>query len=143
MDNRKKIIVVLLFIILLAAIALYLLRDKKKETDIVFTQQGETEIEAGDIVMKVWDHEAEDGDTIQVYFKGKLIADSLAILNEPVQYKLGKLSKGEYLVGVKAINEGITSPASAHMSLSDGKNETEFSMDAWIDSAASWKIIVK
>ena len=47
------------------------------------------------------------------------------------------------ILGVKAINEGMTSPASAYVSLSDGKNKKEFSMNAWIDSAASWKVIVK
>lgn len=108
-----------------------------------FTQQGQTEIQSGNIVMKVWDNDAEDGDSIQVYFEGKLIADSLAILNTPIEYKLGNLSAGDYFIGVKAINEGMTSPASAYVSLSDGKNKKEFSMNARIDSAASWKVIVK
>ena len=72
-----------------------------------------------------------------------MIAESLGILNDPITYKLGNLSAGEYWLGVKAINEGMFTPASAHISLTDGKSDKEFSMDAWKDSAASWKIIVK
>ena len=60
-----------------------------------------------------------------------------------ILYKLGKLPAGEYWLGVKAINEGVNSPASASISLNDGKTEKEFSMNAWIDSAASWKVILK
>jgi hypothetical protein len=106
---------------------------------------------SGDIILKVWDQNAEDGDTIQIFFKGKMIADSLGILNTPVEYSLGKLPAGEYWIGIKAINEGSTSPASAYISLNRSgttSNDTlpdkvSFSMDAWKDSAASWKLIVK
>jgi len=142
MKKRNKGLLLLL-LLLIAAVGWYFYPAPKKEKKITFTQQGQTELNAGTIVMKVWDHDAEDGDSIQVFFEGKMIADSLAILNNPVEYKLGKLSSGEYLIGVKAINEGMASPASAHISLNDGKIQKEFSMDAWIDSAASWKVILK
>ena len=142
MNNKKKIL--LLLLLLLIAIGVwYFYPQKKTVKQEDFTEQGQTEISAGNIVMKVWDNEAEDGDTIQVFFKGKMIADTLSILNNPVEYKLGTLSAGEYWIGVKAINEGMSAPASASVSLSDGKVEKEFVMDAWIDSAASWKVIVK
>jgi hypothetical protein len=141
--NRNKYLLIILLVILLSAVGYYLFPKNKKMNPLDFTLQGQTELNAGTIVMKVWDHEAEDGDSIQVYFEGKLIEDSLAILNNPVEYKLGKLSAGEYWLGVKAINEGMVSPASAHISLNDGKTEKEFNMDAWIDSAASWKVILK
>jgi len=108
-----------------------------------FVEQGETDILAGNIVMKVWDSEAEDGDVIQVYFNGKLLADELAILNTPVEYKLGYLSPGEYTLGVSALNEGANAPASVHVSLSDGTNEKEFSMDATLITGATWKVTVK
>ena len=142
MTKRKRFLILLL-LLLIGAGVYYFYPKTKEEKQENFTQQGETEINAGNIIMKVWDHEAEDGDTIQVYFTGKMIADTLGILNAPAEYKLGKLSAGEYWIGVKAINEGTTSPASAYISLSDGTVEKEFSMDAWKDSAASWKIIVK
>ena len=142
MNNKKKLLGLL--ILLLIAIGIwYFYPSTKKIPLLSFTQQGQTEIQAGNIIMKVWDNDAEDGDSIQVYFKGNMIADSLAILNTPIEYKLGNLSAGEYFIGVKAISEGMFSPASAYVSLSDGKNKKEFSMDAWIDSASSWKIIVK
>jgi len=106
-------------------------------------EQGEVDILAGNIVMKVWDSEAEDGDVIQVYFNGKLLADELAILNTPVEYKLGWLSPGEYTMIVSALNEGASAPASVHVSLGDGTNEKEFSMDATLITAAAWKVTVK
>ena len=132
-----------MLLLLIAAAFWYFYPARKKEKKITFTQQGQTEINAGSYVMEVWDQSAEDGDSIQVFFNGKMIADSVAILNTPVEYKLGTLSAGEYWVGVKAINEGSTSPASAYIRLNDGKTKNSFSMDAWIDSAASWKLIVK
>lgn len=143
MVQKRKYLLIIPLIILIAFLGYYFYPKPKKAGSIQFTQQGETELSAGTIVMKVWDREAEDGDSIQVYFDGKVIADSLAIVNNPIEYKLGRLSAGEYLLGVSAINEGTTSPASAHISLNDGKTEKEFTMDAWIDSAASWKIILK
>ncbi len=141
--NRNKFLLVILLLALIAMTVYYFSKKNKKINLTDFTQQGQTELSAGNIVMKVWDHDAEDGDSIQVFFEGNMIADSLGILNTPVEYKLGKLSAGEYWLGVKAINEGMSSPASAHISLTDGKTEKEFSMDAWIDSAASWKVIIK
>ena len=143
MQNKRKYLVAILVLIVITFLAYYFYPKSKSYNQATFTQQGQTELSAGNITMKVWDHDAEDGDSVQVFFEGKMIADSLGILNDPIAYKLGDLSAGEYWLGVKAINEGMFSPASAHISLTDGKTEKEFSMDAWKDSAASWKIIVK
>lgn len=141
-NNKRKILLLLLLLLISAGVWYFYFQNKKVKME-EFTQQGETEISAGNIVMKVWDSEAEDGDTIQVYFNGKMIADTLGILNTANEYKLGHLSAGEYWIGVKAINEGFNSPASASVSLNDGTTEKDFIMAAWIDSAASWKVIVK
>ncbi|MEP6700031.1 MAG: hypothetical protein ABJA85_01895 [Bacteroidota bacterium] len=153
MNKRNRNLLLLLLLLLAGGAAWYFYTGKKQLKKVDFTQQGQTEIKTGDIVMRVWDHDAEDGDSVQVFFEGKMIADSLGILNEPVEYNLGKLAAGEYMIGVKAINEGSTSPASAYIRIinkSDparypvnAENLVEFSMDAWIDSAASWKLIVK
>jgi hypothetical protein len=105
--------------------------------------QGETELRPGNIVMKVWDSEAEDGDVIQVFFQDKLVADNLAILNTPVEYKLGYLVAGEYEIKVRPLNEGMNPPASARISLNDGKKEQEFDMSASAEYSAKWKVIVK
>jgi hypothetical protein len=143
--KKKKCLLLLLLLLLFggSATTWVVLKREPPPKLPAFTQQGETEIHAGNIVMKVWDSEAEDGDVIQVYFKGKLVADNLAILNTPVEYKLGYLSRGEYLIGVNALDEGSSSPASVHISLSDGKAENEFGMDASLEKAASWKVVVK
>ena len=141
--NKSKRNVLLLILLLLVAGSFYYYTFYKKPVNIVFKEQGKTELSAGKITMKVYDHDAEDGDSIQVYFQNKMIADSLGILNTPVSYNLGNLSAGEYRIGVTAINEGMSSPASAYIVLSDGKTEKEFSMDAWKDSAAGWKVTIK
>ena len=142
MNNKKKILLLILLLLIVAAVW-YFYPQKKIVKPEEFIQQGQTEINTGSFVMEVWDQSAEDGDSIQVFFNGKMIADSVAILKAPVEDKLGTLSPGEYWIGVKAINEGSTSPASAYIRLNDGKIKNSFSMDAWMDSAASWKLIVK
>lgn len=142
MKNRKIIIIIVLLLVLLAII--FWLRKKPVEAVIPnFTLQGETVLSEGEFEMKIWDNNTEDGDTVAVYFNNKKLVDTLGILYEPVKIKLGKLKKGTYLLGVSAINEGVTAPASCSVSLFDGKEEKEFTMDAWVDSAASWKVIVQ
>ncbi len=116
---------------------------KNKTTQVNYTPQGTTIIKQGDIQLKIWDNNTEDGDSVKVYLDGKLIKDTLAILYEPLQLNFGKLSKGEHLLGVVAINEGIMSPASASMSISNQTENKEFEMNATKDSAASWKIIIE
>ncbi len=151
MNKRKKLLLLLLLLVGITAGVWYLYPKKKEQKLEVFTEQGQTEILAGDIILSVWDQSAEDGDTIQIFFKGKMIADSLGILNIPVEYNLGKLLPGEYWIGIKAINEGSTSPASAYIRLNRSgattsdtlPDKVSFSMDAWIDSSASWKLIVR
>ncbi len=133
----------LILLLLIAGSVWYFYPQKKTIKPEEFTEQGQTEISAGNITMKVWDNNTEDGDTIKVYFNGEIIADTLGILNTAIEYKLGRLLAGEYWIGVKAISEGMMGPASATISLSDSKVVKEFVMDAFIDSAASWKVIVK
>lgn len=148
MNKRRRNILLFLLLFLAAAGIWYFYPAKKKGPLKGFVEQGATEVEAGRLILRVWDYYVEDGDMVQVYFNGELLQDSLEILNKPVEYKLGKLKKGEYWVGIKAISEGGSSPASAYISVSADKADTtgttrEFSMDAWVDSAASWKLIVK
>lgn len=141
--QRKRNIGWFLLLLLLAALLILYVLQKPKKKNMTFTVQGQTILHAGNVEMKIWDNNTEDGDTVAVYIDGRLIADSVAILYEPVRLSLGKLTAGEYLLGVSAINEGTTAPASASISLTDGNHIQEFIMDAWIDSAAGWKIIVQ
>ena len=151
MNRRNRNLLLLLLLLLAGGAVWYFFPKKKVQKPVVFIEQGQTAILAGDIILSVFDQNAEDGDTIQVFFKGKMIADSLAILNTPVDYNLGRLTPGEYMIGIKAINEGSTPPASAYIRLNRSgassidtlPDRVSFSMDAWIDSAASWKLIVK
>lgn len=142
-EQRNKKLIILLLLLLIGATAIFFYFRKEKTAPIVFSPQGKTEIPAGNISLEIWDSSAEDGDTVQLYFKEKLIADTLAILNEPVIYKLGNLAPGSYWIGVRALSEGSSSPASAAMKVMNGKDDKYLVMDAWIDSAASWELIVK
>jgi len=143
--NSNKYLLIILLIIILSAVGYYFFTKNKKADFKNFTLQGQTELNAGKIGMKVWDYSAEDGDSIQVYFDGKLIADSLAIFNDPPsEYKLGRLSAGEHWIGVKAINEGTMGAASPHVRISNGRDSFDIDIEAWIDSIpSSWKVILK
>jgi hypothetical protein len=143
---KRRNVLLLLLLLLLTAIAIWYFYFRTSNVDLKnFTLQGQTELNAGKIVMKVWDYSAEDGDSIQVYFDGKLIADSLAIFNDPPsEYKLGRLYAGEHWIGIKAINEGTMGFASPHVRISNGRDSVDIDIEAWIDSIpSSWKVILK
>lgn len=141
MLSKRKRLLLLVVLSLILSLALYFFINKKRK-DIHFVVQGQTVLHAGNIGMKIWDNNTEDGDTVAVYLNDKLIADSVAILYEPVLIPLGRLSRGEYLLGVRAINMGMVAPASASISLTDEKGTQEFIMDARMESPAGWKIII-
>ncbi|MFC4262666.1 hypothetical protein ACFOWM_07250 [Ferruginibacter yonginensis] len=144
--NNKKIIPIL-FILLIITVIIYLLTCNKKNSTTAslptFNLQGTTEITYGDIGCKLWDNEAEDGDTVKVYVDGNLIKDSIELRNEPITLNLGTLKKGTHILGVVAISEGYNSPATASIGLFNKTEIKEFIMNATKDSAASWNIIIK
>lgn len=139
----KRKIAVITIILLLLGLLFYLKGCRKTDQLPEFTLQGETKISSGNIKIKVWDNNTEDDDTINVYFDGKLLKENVAIFNKPFVIELGNLSKGEYLLGVEAISEGIYSPASASLSLYNESEEQEFEMNATIKKTASWKINIQ
>lgn len=141
--NKKYLLAILLFAVVATAWYFYFNKSKKINKED-FKQQGQSEINAGEMIMKVWDYSAADGDSVQILFDGEMLADSLALEYEPVEYKLGALSAGEHWIGVKAINEGMMGAASPHVRISNGKDSFDIEISAWIDSVAtSWKIIIK
>lgn len=143
MKNKRKTILVIIFAILLIGLFFFVKQCRKTSETENYVLQGETTISSGFIRMKVWDNNTEDGDTINVYFDGKLLKENAAILNMPFVIELGNISKGEHLLGVKAISEGMSSPATASLSLYNGSEEKEFEMNATVKQPASWKINVK
>jgi hypothetical protein len=141
MKNKRTLLVLLL--LLIAALLACAWWFTKKEKKLNYSLQGTTTINFGEIKLKIWDNNTEDGDSVKVYLDNKLIRDSIALLYEPLQLNFGKLSKGAHLLGVEAINEGSSSPASATIGLTNGTEKIEFEMNATKDSAASWKIFIK
>lgn len=142
MKEKKRIGIIILLLLLIAAV-IYFLCCRKKEPVIAYNLQGTTTLNYGDIKLSIWDNNTEDGDSVKVYLDDRLIRDTLGLLYEPVTLNFGKLTKGQHLLGVVAINEGSTSPASATIGLSNETEKQEFEMNATKDSAASWKIIIK
>lgn len=142
-NKRRNRTLLLAVLLLLISSLVYFLCNRKSRDVLHATIQGETTLQAGNITMKVWDNNTEDGDTISIYFDEKLIKDSLLILNDPDTLPLGKLKPGEYLLKVKAISEGLSAPATASISLNNGKEEKEFVMNSYIDSSAAWKVIIQ
>lgn len=141
--NKKKRIIIIVVLMLIAALAIYFLCCTKKAAGIKYNLQGTTTLNYGDIKFTIWDNNTEDGDSVKVYLDDKIIRDTIGLLYEPLTLNFGKLAKGEHLLGVVAINEGTTSPASATIGLSNETEKNEFEMNATKDSAASWKIIIK
>ena len=142
MSKNKKVALILLLLLIIAA-AFYFFYWRKKTASIPFSLQGQTIISQGEIKLNIWDNNTEDGDSVKVYLDNKLIRDTVALRYEPLQLNFGKLSKGEHILTVAAINEGITPPASATLSISNETEKSEFEMDATKDSAAAWKIFIK
>jgi hypothetical protein len=142
MKTKKRIGIIIVLLLLIAAV-IYFLYSRKNEPLIAYNLQGTTTLNYGDIKLSIWDNNTEDGDSVKVYLDNKLMRDTIGLLYEPLILKFGKLSKGEHLLGVVAINEGSSSPASATIGLSNETEKNEFEMNATIDSAASWKIIIK
>jgi hypothetical protein len=142
MDKKKKITLIILLFLMLAAL-LYYFKFFKKIAPINFTEQGSSTLKEGKIQLQIWDNNTEDGDTVKVYLDDQLMRDTLPLRYEPLDLALGRLSKGEHILGVVAISEGSTSPASASMNLSNGTEKKVFEMNATIKKPASWKIIIK
>ena len=74
---KNRIITTIILIVILLCILFCWKQCRKSEIMDNFTLQGKTEIPAGFIRLKVWDNDAEDGDTINVYFDGKLMEENL------------------------------------------------------------------
>lgn len=145
--TRKQTILLMVFLLLAVAALYFFMCNKKKETTTAVLPplhlQGSTEMGFGEISCKIWDNEAEDGDTVRVFLDGALVKDTFELLNRPLELGLGRLSKGKHLFVVAAISEGMNAPATASIGLSNGKESGEFIMDATKDTAASWTIIIK
>lgn len=141
--NKNGIVILILLLLLVAAAVFYFFYSKKQGIDLPSSIQGSSTISEGEIKLKIWDNNTEDGDSVKVYLDDKLLRDTLPLLYEPWQLNFGRLSKGEHLLTVAAINEGMTAPASATMGISNGTEIIEFEMNATMDSAAAWKIFIK
>lgn len=141
--KNKNVITLILIGIFMLSLFFYFFKCSKKETKIIFTEQGTTNLKQGLIKLKIWDNNTEDGDTVKVFIDNKLLRDTLALRYQAKELNLGKLNKGEHILGVVAISEGTTSPASASMSLGNEQENKDFEMNASIKKPASWKIIIK
>ena len=138
-NRRNRFLMPLLLLLVLGGAWLTLGNRRRLST---FQSQGQTRIASHQAELRIWDFSAVDGDTVRIYFDKELIFDSLFITDVPVVYHTGPLRSGVHRLGVEAISEGTTAPASPHISVNDGQQTFEFNINAKLDSAAAWQIVV-
>ncbi len=139
-QKRKYLLLALLLLIFISA---WFILKKEKAPMPALKLQGSTTISDRNPVIKIWDYSAVDGDTIDFYFDDELIFKNLGLEDSPKVYKPERLSKGEHTIKIIGVDEGMMGSASPHLSITNGKEQIEFDVDAWEDSlAGSWTIIV-
>lgn len=143
---KKKNRLLLLLLLLLAAGGIYWFTQREQKIKPLpsnYTVQDSALHITGDtLLIKVWDYNAVDGDTVNILFDGETIFSNLGLEGTPVMYHAKKLSKGEHWIGVEGINEGSTSPATTHVSVDNGQQVFEFDIEAFINKPAARKIII-
>ena len=141
--NRQLLILLLL---LLAAVGIYWFTQREQKIKAIpsnfIVQDSALHISGDNLIIKVWDYNAVDGDTVNVLFDGKIIFETLGLEGTPVVYNAKKLVKGEHWIGVEGINEGSTPPATTHVSVDNGHQVFEFDIEAYINKPAVRKIFI-
>ena len=107
-----------------------------KEIPLNFQRQDSTIIGPGKMELKIWDYSIVDSDLVNIIFNGKPIFKNLLLSDTPVIYKTGFLNRGRYWIGVEGMSEGFVASGSTHIALTNGKQNFEFNIDAYIGKHA-------
>ncbi len=75
----------------------------------------------GAIKLEIWDGGLNDNDSISILVNKELLIEPFQITNEKKIIAI-KLKKGENIITIKALNEGLEPPNSARMMITDGNN---------------------
>ena len=144
MKRKNRLLILLLLLLAGAGIFWFTQKDQKvKPLPSNFTIQDSALLITGDtLLIRIWDYNAVDGDTVNILFDGETIFSNLGLEGTPVMYHAKKLSKGEHWIGVVGINEGSTPPATTHVSVDNGREVFEFDIEAFISKPAARKIII-
>ncbi|HEX2627379.1 MAG TPA: hypothetical protein VHM26_00155 [Chitinophagaceae bacterium] len=144
MKKRNRWLLLLLLLLAIATGVYYYMPRKTSSpmpAHFIITDSA-LHINSDELIIKVWDYSAVDGDTVDILFDGKKVFETLAIQDSAVVYHTKKLSRGEHWIGVEALTEGWSPPASPHISVTSGSQSFEFDIEAYIGKPAGRKIIV-
>lgn len=75
-------------------------------------------VSSSEVVLRVWDYGAEDGDIVDIYFNSEPVAEDLSLTNTGTSFPLS-LQSGQNKISIHADNEGQFSPNTAALSLSN------------------------
>ena len=142
-NNRKILAILVLLLIAIAALFIFKRKEYSTEIPVGYQLQDSTIIGPGKMEFKIWDHSIVDSDIVNIKFNGKPIFHNLLITHIPVVYKTGYLKPGRYWIGVEGISCGGVGTASPHLSLTNGKQNFEFNIEADTGQRVYRLLIVK
>jgi hypothetical protein len=75
-------------------------------------------VDASTVTVEVWDHEAEDGDIINILLNGTVVVSNLTISHAHQSFQLN-LFGGRNTIEIQAVNAGTSPPNTASVSISN------------------------
>lgn len=143
-DSKKRLLTFIFLFLFLGAAIFILQKDTySKQIPVNFQLQDSTRIQAGKMVLKVWDYSIIDSDIVNIIFDGKKIFKDLLLTSEQKIYNAGFVDTGRHWIGIDALSEGSIGAATTHISLSNEKQQFEFDIEAHKNKPAYRLIIVQ
>lgn len=141
MKTTKSSIAVLL-ILIVTCISTSCKKEKLKvQTQLPsnYSNQGTITVANKNISICVYDNNAEDGDIIDLIFNGNALIKNYELKNAERCFN-ATLEKGDNWIGIIAIDEGTTSPATVTVKINDGVTEQEFDIDGEVNKPGGYII---
>lgn len=98
-------------------------------------EQARVAVNDKNVNIKIYDNGKIDGDSVSVFFNGKLLGKNLRLSDKPLEFNL-KLTKGKHNVTVFAENLGEVAPNSALVVVTAGGKKYELSTNANLNENA-------
>ena len=113
-------------------------KDKDLETEMnrrKDKEQARVAVTDKNVNIKIYDNGKIDGDSVSVFFDGKLLGKNLRLSDVPLEFNI-KLTKGKHNVTVFAENLGEVAPNSALVIVTAGDKKYELSTNATLNENA-------
>ncbi len=81
--------------------------------------QGQASFKNRQVQIRIWDHQKEDGDIVDIYLNGQLIRQDQEVTKDGYSFDV-ELTKNENVFKLVAKNEGSITPNTAAISINDG-----------------------